>query len=177
MGANNSVCSLNPAINSYSCAANTVQIPNNANTLYESYELGAYNGLTVQVVTYKFDCVINERTLFGQVYCDGVGNKVTVSCGDDSHTTDTRSFKRDFLSSPCSFIFDFYKTGFTLLSAKDRASIYSTNKFYALPKEVKSDAVTRTEWKLLKRQDAENSSSSKSSGNYDHMEIKERLNV
>ncbi|QOY42346.1 hypothetical protein cpbgf_4004510 [Cryptosporidium parvum] len=177
MGLTESVCTLSPAAFSYSCSASTVQIPDAAAGLYENYELGAYKSFTVQTSTYTFDCVINEQTLFGKVYCDGTGNKVTVSCGNNSQTIDTRSLKKSFIISPCSFIFDFYKTGFTLLSANDRASIYSTNRFYALPKEVKSDVSDKTEWKLLKRENSDGSSSSKSSGNYDHMEIKERLNV
>ncbi|OLQ19407.1 hypothetical protein ChUKH1_02590 [Cryptosporidium hominis] len=177
MGTSESVCTLNPAAFSYSCTATTVQIPDATAGLYEYYELGAYKGFTVKTSTYTFDCVMNEQTLFGKVYCDRTGNKVTVSCGNDSQTIDTRSFKKSLINSPCSFIFDFYKTGFTLLSANDRASIYSTNRFYALPKEVKSDAGDQTEWRLLKRENTDGSSSSKSSGNYDHMEIKERLNV
>lgn len=84
MGSTESVCTLDPAISSYYCAASTVQIPAASSSLYENYELGVYKGLPIQTATYTFDCIINEQTLFGKVYCDGIGKKVTVSCGNDS---------------------------------------------------------------------------------------------
>lgn len=84
MGSSESVCTLSPATSSYSCTANVVQIPDAVPSLYDDYELGAYKGFAIKTSTYTFDCVINEQTLFGKVYCDGLGNKVTVSCGNDS---------------------------------------------------------------------------------------------
>ncbi|KAH8583271.1 uncharacterized protein ELE39_003477 [Cryptosporidium sp. chipmunk genotype I] len=181
MGVNVSTCTLNPARYSYTCTANNVKIQNAGASLYESYLLVADNNALSSEVTYTFDCKINEEKLFGKVYCNAVTNQVTVSCGDDFHVLKAESHRNSStMNWACSFIFDFYSTGFTLYSYQYKTNLFSTNKFYALPSEVKSSSSSKIDWKLMRRQDFEsaNSSSNNSSNkNNDHLEIKERLSV
>ncbi|KAJ1612237.1 hypothetical protein OJ252_1342 [Cryptosporidium canis] len=181
MGASESTCSLNPAINNKLCTANHVQIQSNNTNIYDNYLLSASNSITNNEVTYTFDCKIREELLFGKIYCNAAKSQIVISCGNESHEISTQPLKKllDALRSPCSFVFDFYSSGISLYSIRGKANVFSTNKFTAAPKEIKTEKSGKIAWRLKEREEFDTEVSiptSPKSKDDDHLEIKQRLN-
>lgn len=94
MGANTSIttCTLNPTGNNYSCLGNNVKFQNPSESLFQTYLVTASNNAFNQEITYSFGCKIDEKQLFGKVYCNAGKDLVRITCG-----TNSSKFKVNFL--------------------------------------------------------------------------------